>query len=294
MTATTSDRLAAAREGVDAVLTALLDDAAKGVPDRLAAAMRYAALAGGKRLRPFFVLESAAMFDAPREGLARVAAAIECIHSYSLVHDDLPAMDDDDLRRGQPTVHRAFDEATAILAGDALLTLAFEVLADPATHPDAGVRVALVAGLARHAGAAGMVGGQELDLAAEREPPGAEGIGRLQRMKTGALFGFACEAGACHAGADDAGIAALAAFGVGYGAAFQMADDLIDATGDTASAGKRTGKDADRGKATFVALDGVDGARRRLEEAVDDAVRHLAPFGDRADILIAAARSLVA
>jgi len=227
-------------------------------PERLMAAMRHGVLNGGKRLRPFLVLESAALFSAGGEAALRVAAALECVHCYSLIHDDLPAMDDDDLRRGQPTVHKAFDEATAILAGDALLTLAFDIIADDTTVLPAERRAALVLALARAAGTGGMVGGQTLDLEAERKRPDETGIIRLQAMKTGALIRFACEAGAIIAGAPSADRERLAEFGSAIGLAFQLADDLLDLTADATQMGKATKKDAAAGKATLAALHGPD------------------------------------
>ncbi len=264
-------------------------------PPRLLDAMRHAVLGGGKRLRPFLVMESARLFEAADEGALRAAAALELVHCYSLVHDDLPAMDDDDLRRGKPTVHRAFDEATAILAGDALLTLAFDVLADEATEPDAQVRVGLVRILARASGLGGMVGGQMLDLAAEgRFAPASDldesGIAQLQAMKTGALITAAVEMGATlgEATADEA--MALAHFGRTLGAAFQIADDLLDLEGDAAMLGKATGKDAGRGKATLPARWGVERSREHLAALVAHAEEALALFGDKADVLRATAR----
>jgi farnesyl diphosphate synthase len=242
-------------------------------PKRLIEAMRYATLGGGKRLRPFLVVETARALGRTDGGPRRAGAAIECVHAYSLIHDDLPAMDDDDLRRGRPTAHRAFDEATAILAGDALQALAFEILADPRTDPDAEIRVALSAGLARAAGLAGMVGGQMLDIEAETAsaPFSLDMIANLQAMKTGALLQFSVEAGARLAGANSAARAALAAYGRAVGAAFQVADDLLDAESDTATLGKRAGKDAGRRKATLVAALGLDGARRELHRLIGEA-----------------------
>jgi farnesyl diphosphate synthase len=242
-------------------------------PARLIAAMRYATLGGGKRLRPFLTVETARALGRSDEGPRRAGAAIECVHAYSLIHDDLPAMDDDDLRRGRPTTHRAFDEATAILAGDALQTLAFEVLADPRTDPSAEVRVALSLGLARAAGLAGMVGGQMFDVEAETAvaPFPLEDVARLQAMKTGALLRFSVEAGAQLAGATARASDALGSYGRAVGAAFQIADDLLDAESDTATLGKRAGKDAGRHKATLVALLGLEGARRELARLVDEA-----------------------
>ncbi|MER8914729.1 polyprenyl synthetase family protein [Mesorhizobium sp. M0761] len=258
-------------------------------PERLMAAMRHGVLNGGKRLRPFLVMESAALFGADGEAAMRVAAALECVHCYSLIHDDLPAMDDDDLRRGQPTVHKAFDEATAILAGDALLTLAFDVLADEATALPAERRAALVLALARAAGTGGMVGGQTLDLEAERNRPDEAGIVRLQAMKTGALIRFACEAGAIIAGAAPQDRDRLAEFGSAVGLAFQLADDLLDLTADASQMGKATGKDAAAGKATLVALHGANWARSQLHGLVKQAHELLEPYGEQAALLKAAA-----
>lgn len=285
-------RLQAVADTTEATLARLLSSAPRpgetARPDRLLAAMRHAALSGGKRVRPFLLVESACLFGVAGDALAEAAAALECVHCYSLVHDDLPAMDDDDLRRGRPTVHRAFDEATAVLAGDALLTIAFDILAD--LPVDAAVRIALVGGLARAAGIGGMAGGQMLDLGAEGVALDEAGVRRLQAMKTGALLRFACEAGAILAGAADADRARLVSFGETIGQAFQLADDLIDATGEASVAGKATAKDAERGKATLVAILGIDAARARLDALVADAVETLSPFGARADMLAEAAR----
>ena len=258
-------------------------------PERLLAAMRYGVLNGGKRLRPFLVMETAALFSADGEAALRVAAALECVHCYSLIHDDLPSMDDDDLRRGEPTVHRAFDEATAILAGDSLLTFAFDVIADPATPLPASARAELVLGLARAAGLGGMAGGQALDLEAERNKPGEAGIITLQAMKTGALIRFACEAGAIIADATPAERERLAEFGSAIGLAFQLADDLLDLTSNAETMGKATGKDAAAGKATLAALHGGNWARQQLVGLVEQAQSLLEPFGERADLLKAAA-----
>ncbi|MER9403463.1 polyprenyl synthetase family protein [Mesorhizobium caraganae] len=258
-------------------------------PERLMAAMRHGVLNGGKRLRPFLVMESAALFGADGEAALRVAAALECVHCYSLIHDDLPAMDDDDLRRGQPTVHKAFDDATAILAGDGLLTLAFDILADEATALPAERRAALVLALARAAGAGGMVGGQTLDLEAERSRPDEAGIIRLQAMKTGALIRFACESGAIIAGAAPQDRDRLAEFGSAVGLAFQLADDLLDLTADASQMGKATGKDAAAGKATLVALHGTNWARSQLHGLVKQAHELLEPYGEQAALLKAAA-----
>jgi farnesyl diphosphate synthase len=265
-------------------------------PQRLIEAMRYISLGGGKRLRPFLVVESAALFDVPRPGALMAGAALECVHCYSLAHDDLPAMDDDDLRRGRPTAHKAFDEATAILAGDGLLTFAFDILARPQTHPDAEVRLTLVAALARAAGLGGMVGGQMLDLAAEGRFDGAPprlaepDVRVLQAMKTGALLRFGCLAGAILGRADARKLDALDRFGSVLGEAFPIADDLLDLEGDPATVGKATGKDAAAHKATLVAVLGPEAARRRLGSLVAEAQEALAPFGSSGDVLKAAAR----
>jgi farnesyl diphosphate synthase len=258
---------------------------------RVIDAMRYAALGQGKRLRPFLLVESAALFGVPRERALRAGAALECVHCYSLVHDDLPAMDDDDLRRGKPTTHKAFDEATAILAGDALLTYAFEILADEATHPDANVRVKLVSGLARAAGLAGMVGGQMLDIEAEsRSGQSLSEITLIQSLKTGALFSHACEAGAILGAADPA---PLRRYAEKIGLAFQIADDILDVESTPEALGKATQKDKGMGKATFVDLLGLAGAKSRAAALVDEAIESLAPYGEKAAVLNEAARFIV-
>ena len=265
-----------------------------GPEARLFEAMRYVCLGGGKRLRPFLAVAAADLFDVPRERSERAGAALEMIHCYSLAHDDLPAMDDDDLRRGRPTAHKAFDEATAILAGDALLTYAFEILADPATHPEAQVRVELCAALAKAAGPQGMVGGQMIDLMAETQPiTDAEGVTRLQQMKTGALIAVGLEMGAILGRADAAQKQALRGYAHDLGLAFQIADDLLDYQGDEAEVGKRVGKDADAGKASFVQVLGVDRAREQARMLVDQAAAHLDGFGAAADPLRGAARFTV-
>ncbi len=288
-----AQRLADCARQTDARLAEILDAPSAPVPARLRCAMRQAVLGGGKRFRPFLVLEGAALFDVAPAVALDVAAAIECVHCYSLVHDDLPAMDDDDLRRGQPTLHKAYDEWTAILAGDALATLAFEILAEPRAPTDGKVRARLVLGLAQAAGRAGMVGGQCLDLAAEKlaaaPPPTVEEIERLQAMKTGALIGFSAEAGAILAQAEAGARAALRRYGEALGLAFQIADDFLDAEGDAAGLGKRVAKDAPAGKATFVSLVGREAARHRLNEAERQAIGALDLFGKRADVLREAA-----
>lgn len=284
--------LARAVKTTDAAMDRLLP----GGPEpeaRLFQAMRYGALGGGKRLRPFFVLASAGLFNVAEAAAARVAAAVEFVHAYSLIHDDLPAMDDDDLRRGQPTLHRKFDEATAILAGDALQALAFEVLADPATHGDPAVRCELVRGLAVAAGAHGMVGGQMLDLAAGDRSFGIGEITRLQRMKTGELIAFACTAGAVLGKAAEPSRHALQAYAHDLGLAFQIADDLIDAEGSQAEAGKAVGKDRNRGKATFVDILGLERARAQARMLADQAGKHLEIFEQKADLLRQAAQFVV-
>lgn len=276
---------------IDRRLEALLDGhLAAGAPARLGEAMRHALLGGGKRIRPFLVIQSAGLFGVGEDRAMPAAAALECLHTYSLVHDDLPAMDDDEMRRGRPTVHVAFDEATAILVGDGLLTLAFETLADPATDPDPAIRSALILALAKAAGTNGMVGGQALDLAAEGKSLPVEEVLRLQAMKTGALFRYACETAAILGRADDADRAALIRYGTALGQAFQLADDLLDHEGDAEAAGKAVAKDAERGKATLVALLGTEAAKARLEEIVIEAETALEAFGEKASTLREAAR----
>jgi farnesyl diphosphate synthase len=259
-------------------------------PENLLSAMRHGTLNGGKRLRPFLVIESAALFGDHRETAMRIGAALECLHCYSLIHDDLPAMDDDDLRRGQPTVHKAFDEATAILAGDSLLTYAFDIIAAPETALAAENKVQLTLMLARAAGIGGMAGGQALDLAAEKTAPDETGIRRLQAMKTGTLLRFACEAGPVIAGATDEDRQRLRAFGEKIGLAFQLADDLLDVTSDAATLGKAAGKDAGRGKGTLISLNGIDWAEKQLDMLTGEALSLLSPYGGKADILQQAAR----
>ncbi len=261
---------------------------------RLVEAMRYGSLGGGKRFRPFIVIESAALFGVATENALNAAAALECVHCYSLIHDDLPAMDDDDLRRGRPTLHKAFDEATAILAGDALLTLAFEILAVPDTHPNPSVRAALCLALARASGASGMAGGQMLDLEAEGKSLGEADIRLLQRMKTGALITFGAEAGGILGEAPQDKIAALRAYGDALGAAFQLADDLLDVEGDAALVGKATGKDQEAGKGTLVSLFGIDAARAKLEELRSEALSALTPFKPHGAMLAEAAEFVAA
>jgi farnesyl diphosphate synthase len=267
-------------------------------PARLLAAMRHGALAGGKRLRPFLTIETAKALGVDGDGPRRAGAAIELVHCYSLIHDDLPAMDDDDLRRGRPTVHKAFDEATAILAGDALLTLAFDVMGEVATHADGAIRAALCVGLSRAAGLGGMAGGQMLDLEAESAaaPLDRDAILRLQAMKTGALLSFSVDAGAIIAAAPPPARVALSRYGRALGAAFQIADDILDAEGDEAKLGKRAGKDAGRNKATFVAAFGLKGAKTARDRLVLEAAAALdeAKLGAKGDTLRAAARFVAA
>ena len=277
--------LAAAARAVEAELSRILPESGAQPESRLFLAMRYATLGGGKRLRPFLVSASARIFGAPQQRAARVGAAIELVHTYSLVHDDLPCMDDDDLRRGQPTVHVRYDEATAVLAGDALLTLAFEVLSDEATTPDLTVRLELIRGLSRAAGARGMVGGQMLDLLAEHQAPDETGIVRLQRLKTGEMIAFSAEAGAILGHGGPEARQALRMYAHDLGLAFQITDDLLDVRGASADVGKRTGKDAARGKATFVALLGEEGAESRARLLARQAVAHLELFGEKANSL---------
>lgn len=283
------DGLAATAASIEETLDRLLpsSDAPEG---RLYEAMRYATLGGGKRLRGYLVVESARMCGGPADGALRAAAAIEMVHAYSLIHDDLPAMDDDDMRRGKPSCHIAFDEATAILAGDALQTLAFEVLADPATHNDPLVRAELVRALAMAAGGGGMVGGQMIDLQAEHSGADADLIAHLERMKTGALIAVSAEAGAILAGADAATRKNLRDFGYDLGVAFQVKDDLLDVEGDEAAVGKKVGKDAAAGKATFVAIHGVEGARAEAARLIGHAQEKLSGFGDAAEPLYAVSR----
>jgi farnesyl diphosphate synthase len=295
-TADFAKRLDQTAEDTEALLGRLLSDTLLpdeiARPKRLMDAMRYSSLGGGKRLRPFLVLESSAIFGAPRAAALLAGAALECIHCYSLIHDDLPAMDNSDLRRGRPTLHRKTDDATAILAGDGLLTLAFDIITRDEIHNDATVRLLLTRALARAAGIGGMVGGQMLDLAGEgrfgdREPVD---VARLQQMKTGALLRFACIAGAILGKASQREYQALDDYGRALGEAFQIADDLLDVEGDAAALGKPAGADAALGKTTFVTQLGVDGARQRVRDLLAKADAALAMFGARGDVLRAAAR----
>jgi len=284
---------------LDRLLSSNPEQGESSRPQRLIEAMRYGSLSGGKRLRPFLIVESGRLFGVPRSRALMAGAALECVHCYSLVHDDLPAMDDDALRRGKPTVHKAYDDATAILVGDSLLTFAFDVMARSEAHPEPAVRSELVLRLARAAGLGGMAGGQMLDLAAEgrfdRDKPRLteSDISTLQWMKTGALIHFACVAGGVLGKAGPEQIDALSRYGAALGRAFQIADDLLDVEGDAAAVGKATGKDAAAGKATLVALLGVTGARERLKDLVGEADRALASFGADASMLKATARFVV-
>ena len=289
-------RLDKTAEDTESLLGDLLSD--EPLPDeiarprRLMDAMRYSALGGGKRLRPFLVVESAAVFSVPRKAALLAGAALECIHCYSLIHDDLPAMDNSDLRRGRPTLHKKTDDATAILAGDGLLTLAFDIATRDEIHSDANVRLALTRALARASGIGGMVGGQMLDLAGEgrfgdREPVD---VARLQQMKTGALLRFGCVAGAILGQASREEYQALDDYGHALGEAFQIADDLLDVEGDTAALGKPSGQDAALGKTTFVTQLGIEGARQRVSDLLARADAALSIFGQRAEMLRAAAR----
>ena len=260
---------------------------------RLYEAMRYSAIGGGKRIRPMLVIAGCDLFNVGRDRALRAALAVECIHVYSLIHDDLPCMDDDDLRRGKPTLHRAYDESTAILAGDSLHALAFEVLADEATHEDPFVRAELVLELARAAGPAGMAGGQMMDLSAGGLALDLAGVTRLQQMKTGALIGWCLEAAAIMGRVPPEGRTALRGFARDLGLAFQIADDLLDHQGNVERAGKRVGKDQAAGKETFVSLLGADRARQQAEALVDQAIGHLRSHGEEADLLRDVARFAV-
>jgi farnesyl diphosphate synthase len=295
-TAEFSKRLDQTAEDTEALLAKLLSDTTESDeivrPKRLIEAMRYSSLGGGKRLRPFLVVESAAVFGVPREAGLLAGAALECIHCYSLIHDDLPAMDNSDLRRGRPTLHKAYDDATAILAGDALLTIAFDIITRDAIHKDANVRLLLTRALARASGIGGMAGGQILDLAGEgrfgdREPVD---VARLQQMKTGALLRFGCIAGAILGQSSQQEYQALDDYGKALGEAFQIADDLLDVEGDAAALGKPAGADAALGKTTFVTQLGIEGAKQRVRDLLARADAALSVFGARGDVLRAAAR----
>ncbi len=287
-------RLADTAAEVEETIAALLPPATSGgerlAEARVIDAMRYAC-EGGKRLRAFLTLETAAAFGVSRESAMRVACALECIHAYSLVHDDLPSMDDDDLRRGRPTTHRKFDEATAILAGDALQTHAFTLLADGRTHENAYIRIQLVAAIAKASGAMGMVGGQMIDIEAETAstPLILPEITRLQRMKTGALIEVACQVGGILGKANAAHMRMIEGYGRDFGLVFQIVDDLLDIEGDAATVGKAVGKDADAGKATFVSILGVEEAKDRAKRLTAQAIAHITPLGDRSLVLAALA-----
>jgi farnesyl diphosphate synthase len=278
-------RLKAVADRMNIAIDALLPPV-QGPEARLMEAMRYSALDGGKRLRPFFTLEAGAMLDADENTLLRAAVAIECVHTYSLIHDDLPCMDDDDLRRGRPTLHRAFDEATAVLAGDALLTLAFELLADPATHPDPQMRCKLIVGLAKASGAHGMVAGQAADMAGAEIGSDLIAVTRMNRLKTGALINFSVDSATLIAAAGDEERIALSRYAHDVGLTYQMVDDLLDAEGAVRDTGKAVGKDKDRGKVNFVTVMGIDATRERVRMLASQAKRHLATFGPRARVLL--------
>ena len=284
--------LAEAADAVTEEMERLLP-AGDGLEAKVFEGMRYAIMAGGKRLRPFLLMTSAQLFGVARKSALRAAAAIEMVHTYSLVHDDLPAMDDDSLRRGKPTCHIKFGEATAILVGDALLTLAFGILTDPATHSDPEVRCELVTALAAAAGAKGMVGGQIMDLEAENQNLDIGAITRLQRLKTGELIAVSCESGAILGKAREPLRHALKAYAHDLGLAFQITDDLLDALGTEKDLGKKVGKDAHAGKATFVSILGVDRARAQAQMLADQAVAHLEVFEDKAELLRDVARFVV-
>jgi farnesyl diphosphate synthase len=288
--------LTLALEQIAGEIDDLFDTLLAAPPDsraQLYEAMRYASIGGGKRMRPLLVVAACALFHVDRARALRVGLAVECIHVYSLIHDDLPCMDDDDLRRGKPTLHKAFDECTAVLAGDSLHALAFEVLADEATHEDPFVRAELIAELARASGPSGMAGGQMMDLMAERSSLDLAAVTRLQQLKTGALIGFCLEAGGIMGRVPAEGRRPLRGYARDVGLAFQIADDLLDHEGEEAKTGKRVGKDGAKGKETFVSLLGAERARQQANLLVDQAVGHLQSFGAEADLLRAIARFAV-
>lgn len=288
LTSALADIAADVDQGFDLLLPVPEDGRA-----RLYEAMRHAAIGGGKRLRPLLVMAASRLFNVRHESALNVGLAIECIHVYSLVHDDLPCMDDDDMRRGKPTVHKAFDEATAVLAGDSLHALAFEILADEDTHADPFVRSELIAELARASGPSGMAGGQMMDLVAGDADFDLHSVTRLQQLKTGALISFCLEAGAILGRVPPEGRQGLRGYARDIGLAFQIADDVIDAEGDAAVAGKAVNKDAEAGKATFLSLLGIDRAKAQMNMLVDQAIAHLHGFGEEADLLRAIARFTV-
>jgi farnesyl diphosphate synthase len=281
------DLMTTIEETADRVTVALdaLLPSPEGPEERLISAMRYAALGPGKRIRPFLVTQCGSLLGASQRGLLRTACAVECIHAYSLIHDDLPCMDDDNMRRGRPTVHRAYDEATAVLAGDALQASAYEILAGVDTHPSGVVRSLLIQRLAEAAGARGMVGGQMIDMAAAGHDEDIGLITRLQRMKTGALISFSAEAPVILAEAGEEARIALDGYAHDLGLIYQIVDDLLDAEGAADETGKAVGKDAGQGKATFVSILGADGARDRAQRLAEQAKAHLAGFGEEADLL---------
>jgi farnesyl diphosphate synthase len=283
----------AAAAEVEAALDMLLPKSV-GSDGALFEAMRYAALGGGKRLRPFLTIQCGRLFDVGSTPLMQVASAVECVHVYSLVHDDLPAMDNDDMRHGRPTVHKQFDEATAVLVGDALLTLAFQLLARPDTHADPFVRCELVTRLAVAAGARGMIGGQMMDLKSDASHRTIETVTRLQRLKTGALISFACEAGGLMAKASPKAMQALSAYAHDLGLAFQIADDILDLEGDAERMGKAARKDRAAGKVTFVEILGIERAREQADHLAAQAAAHLDMFDERADLLRSVAEFAVA
>lgn len=290
-----ADVAAEVEESLAALLPQPTSNGERLAEARLIDAMRYAC-EGGKRLRAFLVLEVAAAFGVARDRAMRVACAVECIHAYSLIHDDMPCMDDDDLRRGRPTTHREFDEATAVLAGDALQTHAFALLADEATHENAFVRIGLVTALAKASGAGGMVGGQMIDIEAETAGTALSlpEITRLQRMKTGALIEVSCQAGAILGQADAAHTRMVEGYGRDFGLVFQIVDDLLDIEGDAETVGKAVGKDVEAGKATFVQMLGIENARDRAERLTEQAITHIRPLGSRGEVLAALARHALA